>query len=241
MSTSAPKSRTGLIIIIVVAIIVIGIVLYIYRDNLFGPNCDPNRNGFDKKGNPSAKCMVENPSNTNTPSPQGTSGWIPDNNFPIRKGSWGPKVKALQTKLGVGADGRFGPITEEALKSKFNKTEITTQAEYDAIVNPKASPVGGNNFDNVKTALGASGTTTSDAVYVTVKGENTPYTITFFTNNRVAFQDNKTKKMILGTYSKGGKTIVIDDKDGGYSTGNWISNSDVFASINNIIAKIEGR
>lgn len=89
------------------------------------PNYDPNNNGnVDPKPNGGAT-----PSVTKL--------------FPLRKGSKGGKVIELQkailtydsTLLGkFGADGDFGTITENALKTILGKTSADSQDDIDAIV-----------------------------------------------------------------------------------------------------------
>lgn len=129
MATLTKKDAT-VIFVIVAIIVIIAVIYYLTKDK----GCDPNRNGYDKSGNLTAKCKVEDPTSTNTQPPAGTSGWISDAYFPIKRGSWGPRVSALQKAIGADADGKFGPLTEAKLIEKTGKSQITTQAEYDAIV-----------------------------------------------------------------------------------------------------------
>ena len=213
---AAEKSKALLIFGIFAGVIVLAVLAYygFREDGWFrGAGCDPNRNGFDTKGNPNPKCMVANPAASNIPSPDG-SGWISDSTFPIKKGSWGPKVKALQTKLGVGADGRFGPITETALNTKFKKTQIATQAEYDAIVNPKPAAVagsGGQNFIDLKKALPSATVVGPDEISTVVTGTNTTFKFNFYSNGRVfVYKGAETGYALKGTYSNGGKRIKAD-------------------------------
>lgn len=107
------------------------------------PDCDPNRNGYDKNGNPNSKCKIDNPQNTNTPPPSG-SQWIPDTSFPLKRGSWGPRVKAWQKAIGLSSsqqDGKFGPITEGATQKKIGLSTVD-EATYNNLVNanPNGSP-----------------------------------------------------------------------------------------------------
>jgi len=56
--------------------------------------------------------------------------------FPLRKGSYNNKyVKMLQSALGVTADGDFGPITYDALKSKTGKVQISNYDDLMATIN----------------------------------------------------------------------------------------------------------
>jgi putative chitinase len=54
-------------------------------------------------------------------------------NETVRVGSRGETVKAVQAKLGIGADGMFGPGTEKAVKEWQSKNGLTA----DGIVGPK--------------------------------------------------------------------------------------------------------
>jgi len=55
--------------------------------------------------------------------------------FPLRKGSYNNKyVKMLQSALGVSADGDFGPITYDALKSKTGKVQISNYDDLMATI-----------------------------------------------------------------------------------------------------------
>lgn len=223
MSTTAPKSRTGLIIIIIVALIIVGIVVwyFFFKDS----GCDPKKNGYTLKGKYDPKCMVADPKNTNTPPPNGTSSWVSDSNFPIKKGSWGPKVRALQEKLGVGTDGRFGPITEGKLKEKTGKTEIATQAEYDAIVIIGPAVQGGDNYKLLKETLGASAIPYSAGVYVNVPGQNKNYVFSFWPDGQFFFSLPKSEVSIAqGTYTEGGKKMLIDGDWFNYTEGSVTQN-----------------
>ena len=55
--------------------------------------------------------------------------------FPLRKGSYNNKyVKMLQSALGVTADGDFGQITYDALKSKTGKVQISNYDDLMATI-----------------------------------------------------------------------------------------------------------
>lgn len=167
-------------VFVVLGIIILAVLAYVYRDKLFGAKCDPNRNGFDIKGSPNSKCKVEDPRATNTPPPPPYTQWTSDSTFPIRKGSWGPKVKALQSALGVTDDGKFGSQTEAALYAKTQKKEVSTQAEYDSIVNPSTSgSVGGSVA--VGDALGKSVYAKDQVVHI----RSTPNVNDGIINNRI--------------------------------------------------------
>jgi len=55
-------------------------------------------------------------------------------NETVRVGSRGDTVKAVQAKLGIGADGIFGPGTERAVKAWQTANGLTA----DGIVGPKS-------------------------------------------------------------------------------------------------------
>lgn len=235
------KSKALIIFGILAFLIILTIVLYFgFREGgWFKPSCDPNRNGFDKKGNPNPKCQVNDPKETNTP-----GQWVSDSTFPIKKYSWGSRVKALQVKLGVVDDGRFGTITENALRAKTGKTEIATQAEYDAIVTPKVSPsntVGGDNFKQLVKNLGSNGQTFSDGVKSDISGKNKQYTFYFFAGNgrffvtEIGQNPTQSNTKAKGTYLDGGKEM---DVDGGSSYGNIISHP-VLTNMKSIVSDIE--
>lgn len=217
-TAAAPKSRTGLFIIIAVGLIILGVVVWYFF--LRGSGCDPNRNGYDKKGKYDPKCKVDDPKTTNTPAPTGSSGWVSDSSFPIKKGSWGPKVKALQSAIGAKDDGKFGPLTEAALKAKTGKTEVATQAEYDAIVSPQPTG-GGTNFEQLKKNLVGNFKTLADGISTDVSGTNKKYRFVFYTNGRFSMAEiGATQYLQKGTYLNGGTEM---DVDGGNSYGNLIS------------------
>lgn len=142
MAFKITKKTAGIIFISAAILTVIALYFY-FRDK-----CDPNRKGYTKKGKISDKCFgkVDDPKDTNVTPPSGTQ-WIKDDSFPLRKGMWGSKVKAFQTalidKYGAGIlpvyhdDGRFGNETEDAVKSKLGKSEVSKE-DYDKLVNPSA-------------------------------------------------------------------------------------------------------
>lgn len=70
--------------------------------------------------------------------------------FPLAKGMKGNSVKALQSKLGVTADGAFWNDTEKALQSKYNTTTCS-QALYNQIVNGGNGVTPTNNTTDNKT------------------------------------------------------------------------------------------
>lgn len=193
-------------IFVALAVIIAFLVVWYF---FFRDECDPENNGYTKKGKPSNKCIVLNPSNSNTPVPSGATQWVPDTTFPIKKGSWGSKVKAVQHALGIAEDGKFGAQTESALYAKIQKTELN-QAEYNNLINPAATG-GGTNFLKLKQTLGTLGKNFSDGVQYPVTGKNANYTFAFYTNGRFTFSEQGGSTFLYkGSYSDGGKTMSID-------------------------------
>ena len=57
-----------------------------------------------------------------------------NDDFPLKKGSCGARVKNVQIWLDVPPTGKFGSETLTALKKKYNRKQIT-EAEYNSVVN----------------------------------------------------------------------------------------------------------
>ena len=53
--------------------------------------------------------------------------------FPLKKGSCGARVKNVQVFLDVPPTGKFDSATLTALKKKYNKTEVT-ESDYNAVM-----------------------------------------------------------------------------------------------------------
>lgn len=184
---------------IAVAAIVIGILIYIFR-------CDIFKN---------LSSCVEDPNESNTPVPPGspTPKWVPEVP-PYNIGMFGPKIKALQKALGFSTadqDGKLGPQTASAITAK-GKSMPLSETDYNAIVNPAATG-GGTNFQQVKSALGSTGTNFSGGVIGPMYGPNELYKFYFYTNGRVFIYDSQAIEKARGTYTEGGKTISIDNGD----------------------------
>lgn len=64
---------------------------------------------------------------------------IPLSVFPLKRGSRGDYVKALQKNLGVTADGIFGAATESALLQRYGKKQVLTLTELNTIVSTSTS------------------------------------------------------------------------------------------------------
>lgn len=91
-------------------------------------------------GRPAAAHPVEPPAQTtatplSTPSQSGQaapataprSAWAPG---VLGMGSVGPEVEALQKKLGIEPDGKFGPITKKAVQDLQTKLGVTADGAY---------------------------------------------------------------------------------------------------------------
>lgn len=195
--------------------------------------CDPNNKGYTKKGKISDKCFgtAEDPKTIVTPPPTGCQ-WTSDNVFPLRKCMSGNKVKALQTALGIGADGKFGSITEGAVFAKLSKNEVS-QADYDKLINP-ATVGGGLNFSQLKEALKSRSQNFSGGIKTIEQGQNQNYQFEFYTNGRVIIFDGQKKEIRKGNYLNGGKEIILTS--GGDEES---EQSDVYATLRDIVQQIE--
>jgi len=230
--------QISLRVILAVAILsaILFAVWYLYFKE---PDCDPNRNGYDKKGNLNPKCRVNDPALTNATPPSGVPKWIPDTTFPIKKGMFGSKVKAVQKALGFSAkdqDGRFGNQTEGGVFAKFGTNDVS-EVQYNSLVNPVTPPTngGGDNFAKLKTALGSKAIAYSAGVYVDVVGQNKKYVFSFFPTGEFFFSLPKVQTSIAqGTYSDGGKSMKVDGDWFAYTEGNVIKNMDKITTSVNI-------
>lgn len=118
---------------IVIAVVVIAaILIYVFRCTLF----------------PSLSSCVEDPNKNNIPVPLGspTPTWVPEV-APYNVGMFGSKIKALQTALGISADGKFGQQTKGAITAKGYSVPLS-QGDYNTII----SSGGGSAASNIKGA-----------------------------------------------------------------------------------------
>lgn len=174
--------------------IVIGILIYIFRCDLFK----------------NLGSCVADPNDTNTPVPVGslTPRWVPET-FPLNIGMFGPKIKNLQKALGVQQDGKLGPQTSASLQAKGYNVPLSL-VDYNKIVNPAATG-GGTNFQSVKNALGTAGKNFTGGVTGYMAGSNEVYSFNFYTNGRVFVYDSNNNEKARGTYVDGGKSIFLDN------------------------------
>lgn len=124
------KSAWVWIAIVSVILLITGIAIYIFRCDIF--------NGLSS--------CVEDPNKSNTPVPPGSSSptWKAET-FPLNVGMYGPKIKALQTTLGISADGKFGQQTKSAITSKGYSVPLS-QSDYNTLINSG----GGSASQNIK-------------------------------------------------------------------------------------------
>jgi len=148
----------------VLAVVIIGGLVYSFKDKLMGTGTDPN-NGTNNGGNTSGgntsggntsggntsggntsggNTSGGNTSGGNT-SGGNTSGGTTNTAFPLQKGSKGTNVKALQEVLNskfnakLTTDGSFGSKTETALKAATGKISIT-ESEFNALKTGTSTP-----------------------------------------------------------------------------------------------------
>jgi len=186
------KTLKGIFIVAII-VIVIALAVYLFR-------CDIFKN---------LGSCVEDPNKNNIPVPAGspTPKWVAET-FPLNIGMFGTKIKALQTALGIAADGKLGSQTNSALIAKGYTVPLSL-TDYNNIVNPAATG-GGTNFQTVKNSLGTAGKNFSGGVTAYMSGPNEVYSFDFYTNGRVFIYDSKKNEKAKGTYSDGGKLIVLD-------------------------------
>lgn len=144
--------------------------------------------------------------------------WIPEG-FPLSKGMYGGRIKNLQTKLRISADGKFGSGTESAVRAKLGKTSVS-EADYNKIVNPVTVTIGGgSNFETLKKNLGSGITYFNGGLKVSAQGKNAVYYFQFYTNGRWFLFDSKNKKVKQGSYEEGGTRMIIDGAYGYFENG----------------------
>lgn len=194
-------------IIVIAAVIVIGLAIWYYRTKVKDPNVN------------------------NEPVPAGspTPKWVPES-FPLNVGMYGTKIKTLQQKLGISDDGKFGTQTKSAVIAKGKQVPLS-EADYNSIVNPTATG-GGSNFQLLKQALAGGSTNFSGGISYLISGQNKNYRFDFYTNGRFFVNTAGTNDAIKrGTYSNGGKKMVID---GGNTYENTLAVNNISAIVTDI-------
>ena len=116
-----PSKKTLTVFFIIFGFLGLLLLIYVFRCKLFN-----------------LKSCVQDPNKTNTPVPSGspTPKWVAES-FRLNIGMFGPKIKALQTALGIAADGKFGSQTSGAITGA-GYTVPLSQADYNAIVSPQS-------------------------------------------------------------------------------------------------------
>lgn len=115
------KKTLKIIFIAAIVIVVVAIILYVFRCEIF-----------------SLSSCVEDPNKSNTPLPAGATGtqWAKES-FPLNVGMYGSNIKALQSALGITADGKFGQQTQSAILSK-GKSVPLSEADYNILLGKPA-------------------------------------------------------------------------------------------------------
>lgn len=110
-------TRKGWIwIFVIIVFVVIGIIIYVYRDKIFG--------GGGRK-------PIKKPT-TPIPSGSNTSDWIKES-FPLTRWMYGNHIKNIQSALGgLTVDGELGPKTEAAIVAA-GYTMPLSQSDYNTI------------------------------------------------------------------------------------------------------------
>jgi hypothetical protein len=154
--------------------------------------------------------------------------------FPLRKGSYNNKyVAILQDALGVTADGDFGPITYDALKSKTGKVQISNYEDLMATIDylngmDDASALEKENKtlrliqDYKSNAFGYLNIVlNSDSVFrgLTLSGVSTSFTPTKFVLNLKSGQKLSLKDYELYSVASNGDLIIYCNK--GKNIGYW--------------------
>ena len=102
------------------------------RDRSFGVVHSIWRPPYDQPAVKTEEPALEAPvSPVEAPTPEVAPVTAPKAFTPLKKGSKGSAVKQVQTKLGITADGDFGPITEKAVKAYQTKKGIVVTGIVD--------------------------------------------------------------------------------------------------------------
>jgi len=176
---------------VVTGIVIISLLLYVYRDKLFGRKIkDPNEN------------------NEQVPNGSPTPKWVAEK-FDLNVGMFGLMIAKLQKALGILDDGKFGTDTKNAVIAK-GYTVPLKKVDYDKIVNP-SSTAGGNNFADLKKALQGGYTNIPDGISYPMSGQNDKYKFQFYSNARWNVSKLEGTSFIKkGGYSKGGQKMTVD-------------------------------
>ena len=154
----APDKKLGIIIIMIVIIIIAAVAFFLLKDkpffkNLFKPKQAPELD-VDKAGK--------------------KIDWSSDE-FPLKKGSSGAKVKQLQAGLNIQKknnlvlDGKFGEKTLAALKEGFG-VDTLSEANYNTYILPNIAEI--NDYMNASHPANKGGSTPSPIVNSSLIGKS---------------------------------------------------------------------
>src|SRR3990167_1141221 len=134
-----PQPKSGKAILIGLAVIGTAGLAYF----IFGFKGKDGLTAFQRMtGGATGEMPIEEVKTPVEPAPAGSPApsWIPES-FPLSKGMYGGRIKNVQTKLKISADGKFGSGTEGAVMKKFG-TATVSEAQYSRLTNPVDFSVG---------------------------------------------------------------------------------------------------
>jgi hypothetical protein len=134
------KKKAVIIIIVVVIVILIGVAIYLFVKG--GKNGKKDTNKDTDTGGGDGIIPGLPPATPPAPSPAPGGARCTKDAFPLGRGAKNQCVVALQTALGISADGNFGPMTEAAVKAKGYVVPLTN-ADFDKIIAGISAPVVG--------------------------------------------------------------------------------------------------
>lgn len=132
------KKKAVIIIVVVVIVILIGVAIYLFVKG--GKNGKKDTNKDTDTGGGDGIIPGLPPVTTPAPSPAPGGAKCTKDAFPLGRGAKNQCVVALQTALGINADGNFGPMTEAAVKAKGYVVPLTN-ADFDKIIAGISAPV----------------------------------------------------------------------------------------------------
>jgi hypothetical protein len=134
------KKKAVIIIVVVVIVILIGVAIYLFVKG--GKNGKKDTNKDTDTGGGDGIIPGLPPAIPPAPSPIPAVARCTKDAFPLGRGAKNQCVVALQTALGITADGNFGPMTEAAVKAKGYVVPLTNP-DFDKILAGISAPVYG--------------------------------------------------------------------------------------------------
>lgn len=136
------KKKAVIIIIVVVIIILIGVAIYLFVKGGKNGNKDTNKDTDTGGGDDTTPGFPPAPAPSPAPGSANSfaSAACTKDAFPLGRGAKNQCVIALQTALGITADGNFGPMTESAVRAKGYVVPLTN-ADFDKIIAGISAPV----------------------------------------------------------------------------------------------------